>query len=63
MFIKLGERRINLSKLSAYYPLDKKNRYTVVLEHHKNETEEIHFFENKDERDAFIAELDSMANV
>ena len=64
MFITFGDRRINLSLVKEYKPISKsqtlgdKKYYLIQLKFIDGSTEEIHFFERKDERDEYLNNLD-----
>jgi hypothetical protein len=62
MFIKLGERRINVSLVKEYRPFYKSTQresyFSIQLIFLNDTVEEIHFFKNQKERDDFLVELD-----
>ena len=62
MFIQFGDRRINLSIVKEYKPISKssmgKEYYLIQFRYLDNSTDEIHFFERKDERDEYLKNLD-----
>jgi len=59
MFIKYGDRRINLYSVQEYRPQDEKN-YTILLKYIHGDSEMLYFFEKRDERDDFIKRLDEV---
>lgn len=59
MFIKYGERRINLNAVVEYKPLQEKN-FFISIKYITGERESLHFFDRKKERDNFIKELDDL---
>lgn len=64
MFIQFGDRRINLSIVKEYKPTSKsstlgdKKYYLIQFKFLDGSTDEIHFFERKDERDEYLNKLD-----
>jgi hypothetical protein len=66
MFIKsTHERRINFQLITEYRPFEKtsgidKIHYFIELTHSNGNIENIHFFENSEERDKFLNRLDSI---
>lgn len=62
MFIIYGEDRINLSLIKRYKPDSKinsgKTHYIIKLIYLDKTIDEIHFFEDKESRDKFLAKLD-----
>ena len=64
MFITFGDRRINMSLVKEYKPLQKsstlgeKTYYLIQFKFLDGSTDEIHFFERKDERDEYLNKLD-----
>lgn len=57
MYIKYGERRINLYAIKEYRPKDE-NTYTILIKYTNGDSEVLYFFKNKEERDILIDELD-----
>jgi len=62
MFIKLGDKRINISLVKEYRPIGKTHLsveyFSVELVFLNNEKEEIHFFDKEEERNNFLKSLD-----
>jgi hypothetical protein len=59
MFIKYGERRINLWTVQEYRPQDE-NSYMLLIKYANGTSELLYFFKNKNERDVLINELDKI---
>lgn len=57
MFIKYGDRRINLYSVQEYRPQDQ-NNYTILIKYTNGPAEILYFFESKEDRDNLINELD-----
>lgn len=64
MFIIFGDRRINISLVKEYKPVEKsptlldKTYYLIKFIFLDGSFDEIHFFERKDERDEYLKKLD-----
>lgn len=62
MFISFGDRRINLSLVKQYKPVNKSTLdntyYHIEFLFLDGSKEEIHFFSRKEERDEFLKKLD-----
>lgn len=62
MFIKFSDRRINLSLVKDYRPSYKessgKNYYSITFKFLDDSTENLNFFDRKDERDSYLEKLD-----
>jgi len=62
MYIEFGNRRINFSVVKEYKPIDistlGKPSYHIRLTFINDTTDELHFFEKKDDRDEYIKKLD-----
>jgi len=62
MFIKLGDKRINISLIKEYKPINKTTisgeYFSIGLIFLNDTKEEIHFFSRKDDRDDFLDKLD-----
>ena len=62
MFIRFGDRRINLSAVKWYKSKDKSTvtgtYYQIELTFLGGEKEELHFFKEEEDRDKFIEKLD-----
>ena len=62
MFIKLGDKRINISLVKEYRPIRKSalsgEYFSIELVFANGEREEIHFFNREEERNDFLKSLD-----
>lgn len=62
MFIKLGERRINISIVKEYRAINKNtisgDYFSIGLIFLNDTTEEIHFFKDQGKRDNLLSQLD-----
>jgi len=62
MFIKYGDKRINISLIKEYKPIRKSTLsgeyFSVELIFLNDEREEIHFFNREEERNNFLKSLD-----
>jgi len=62
MFIKLGDKRINISLIKEYKPIRKTTLsgeyFSIELIFLNDSKEEIHFFNKEDDRNAFLDKLD-----
>lgn len=62
MFIQFGNRRINISLVKWYKPKDKSTitgtYYQIEFTLLNGEKDELHFFQDKEDRDKFIEKLD-----
>jgi len=64
MFIKIGDKRINISVIKEYLPVNKPSligkSYSVELYFIDNTKREIYFYNNEDERNNFLKSLDDI---
>lgn len=62
MFIKLGERRINMSIVKEYRAINKNtisgDYFSIGLIFLNDTTEELHFFKDQEKRDNLLLQLD-----
>jgi len=62
MFISFGDRRINLSLVRQYKPINKstldKTYYQIEFLFLDGSKDNLHFFERKEEREEFLKKLD-----
>ena len=64
MFIKIGDKRINISVIKEYLPVNKTSligkSYSVELYFIDNTKREIYFYNNEDGRNNFLKSLDDI---
>jgi len=61
MFIKYGNRRINLATIREYLPKDNGN-YVIEITFVNDKKENLNFYSNKEKRDEFLKKLDNTYN-
>ena len=58
MFIQFGNKRINMSLVKGYKPIDSDNSYKIELTMLNGDKDYLPFFDRKEERDQYIKFLD-----